>query len=355
MHRVVISVHGLNTRGVWQKDLVPLLALDGFVPYALDYGYFVLGFLVGSARDRKVEWLRNEYNRVTAEARCRRPSIIAHSFGTYIAAKLLWKYPEITFDKVIFCGSIVHPCFDWPSVLQRGQVNVVRNDYGRLDPWPSLSSKIVRDSGRSGSSGFCKVHENLISREFPQHRHSDYFHRRHFTDYWLPTLRRTVLNSEDAGIIVGLLSKVVRAASQRLGVGVDLLRCNVFLQEQPERLVISKGLHYHMDDPNELTVSLGTGEGCTGKAFADRKTTIAVLGGTWGEHDIPDSELAKASSRLKWIVSTPIPDPDTPGAVLGVLNLDGLDVGKERNDLEILAGDLVAAAQGVAVMLKRAT
>lgn len=352
MRKVVISLHGLKTRGVWQKDLVPLLALDGFIPYALDYGYFVLGFLIGRLRNRKIEWLRDEYIRVTTEASCRRPSVIAHSFGTYLVAKLLEKYPEIRFDKIILCGSIVHTEFDWPRVLSCGQVNLVRNDYGRLDIWPQLADRIVSDAGWSGTTGFTKDHPRLLSKEFRHHEHSDYFHRRHFEEYWLPTLRKVVLNQQDAKEIKDQIGILVRTAAQRLGMDARFVRSNIFVEEERGRLTIPEGLHYQMGRPEEWTISLRVGEGCSGRAFAERKPTIAVFRGGWGKHDVPDSELQKAEPRLRWIVSTPIPDPDLPGSVMGILNLDGLEVTKNPEDLEVLIGDAMATVQIVAARLK---
>ena len=129
MFRCVMSLHGIRTRGVWQKDLVPVLARHGFIPYALDYGSFsVFKFASRRTRARKLEWFRDEYERVAAEAGVHRPSIVAHSFGTYLVAGLLVKYPEVVFDKVIFAGSIVDRDFDWPARIEAGQVNLVRND-----------------------------------------------------------------------------------------------------------------------------------------------------------------------------------------------------------------------------------
>ena len=67
---------------------------------------------------------------------------------------------------------------------------------------------------------------------------------------------------------------------------------------------------------------------------------------------MPGSELAKVNKRLKWIVSTPIPDPDLAGAVLGIVNVDGLEVGKRRDDLEPLFPDLSTTAEALALTFK---
>ena len=128
-YRSVMSLHGIRTRGVWQKDLVPVLARQGLVPWALDYGNFgATKFLRKGARLEKVTWLRSEYERVMAEGKVSRPSIIAHSFGTYLVAALLIKYPELVFDKIILTGSIVDRDFDWPifAVQRPGQPRAQR-------------------------------------------------------------------------------------------------------------------------------------------------------------------------------------------------------------------------------------
>lgn len=53
--RVVISLHGIKTRGVWQKELAPELALGGFVPYVLDYGHLgAIELMRPSSLDKKV-------------------------------------------------------------------------------------------------------------------------------------------------------------------------------------------------------------------------------------------------------------------------------------------------------------
>ena len=80
MKKVVLSLHGIRTRGVWQKELAPVLAKYGFIPYPLDYGNFPAMFLLApSLRQGKVEWLRQEYERIAREEQVNRLSIIAHT------------------------------------------------------------------------------------------------------------------------------------------------------------------------------------------------------------------------------------------------------------------------------------
>ena len=61
---VVITLHGIKTRGRWQKDLDLLLSQAGFTTASLDYGNFLaLQLLIPWSRRKKVEWLRDEYER----------------------------------------------------------------------------------------------------------------------------------------------------------------------------------------------------------------------------------------------------------------------------------------------------
>ena len=353
MYRCVMSLHGIRTRGVWQKDLAPVLARHGLVPWALDYGRFRADqFLRKGARLKKLTWLRTEYERVTAEAQSKRPSIIAHSFGSYLVAALLTKYPELVFDKIILTGSIVDRAFDWPALLSKGQVNLVRNDYGALDRVPGLATWVVGDTGDSGRQGFTKAHERLIQQKFPKHGHSDYFHRQHFVQYWIPTLMRVVVSPAERPRLTNLLDVAAQTVATRLGLSAALVRANIFVPDETGLLHLPEGLSHNMTDPVEHTVTIAPGNGATGVAFKARAQTIAIFQKDWGAHTLPGTELAKVCKRLKWVVSTPIPDPDMAGGVLGIFNIDGMDVDKPRADLEALLPDLLATAQALAVTFK---
>lgn len=60
--RVVITVHGIRTRGAWQKQLTPILAKHELIPYPLDYGRFsAMSFLIPWRRESKLNWFHNEY------------------------------------------------------------------------------------------------------------------------------------------------------------------------------------------------------------------------------------------------------------------------------------------------------
>ena len=155
---------------------------------------FPLTFLTPWTREAKLNWLRRQYD---AEIHDRRldieqgqsPSVVAHSFGTYILGYTLLRFDFIRFNKVILCGSILPREFPWDKLIERGQVQAIRNEYGVRDPWVKLVSCFVRGTGPSGAFGFTCNHDRLEQEEF-EYDHGDYFGIDHVEDRWIPFLNK---------------------------------------------------------------------------------------------------------------------------------------------------------------------
>src|SRR4051812_40871012 len=90
--KVICPLHGIRTLAAWQKGLSDLLARYGWVCRLerWSYGRFsILAFVTPWTREAKLGWLRRQYDaemndrRMTAE-KDQPPSVVAHSFGTYI-------------------------------------------------------------------------------------------------------------------------------------------------------------------------------------------------------------------------------------------------------------------------------
>jgi hypothetical protein len=195
--KVICPLHGIRTLAVWQKGLSDLASSRGWA-CRLDrwsYGRFsLLAFFMPLTREAKLNWLRRQYD---AEIHDRRldieqgqtPSVVAHSFGTYILGYTLLRFDFIRFNKVILCGSILPADFPWDRLIERGQVQAVRNEYGVRDPWVRWVRWFVRGTGPSGASGFTCRHDRLEQEEF-EYDHGDYFGIDHMEDRWLPFLNR---------------------------------------------------------------------------------------------------------------------------------------------------------------------
>jgi hypothetical protein len=191
--KVVISLHGIRTRGLWQKDLSPLLSEQGWIYYPLDYGWFwLVPFIVGIFRKRKIEWFRERYQEIRNRYPEVVPSIIAHSFGSWIVCKAILKYQHLRFDKVILAGSVMPDDFDWRTVYQRSQVTTVRNDRGQKDIWARFSKFIAWGTGSSGFEGFSQNEACVIERTYPEYGHSSVFGHDHYLGEWIPFLRASI-------------------------------------------------------------------------------------------------------------------------------------------------------------------
>ncbi len=169
---------------------MPLLSERGFTPVPLDYGYF-LAFQLGrkGSREKKVNWLRDELTRECERRHCDRPSIIAHSFGSYLVAKALEKYQEIRCDRIILCGAIVDRQFGWNQLAASEQVNAVLNQYSGNDLWARVAPWAVSDGGQSGLHGFSEVGQCLTQQKRLEFHHSDYFYDLNYRNNWIPFLQ----------------------------------------------------------------------------------------------------------------------------------------------------------------------
>lgn len=183
----VMSLHGIRTRGKWQKDLSEELTPANFNYKELDYDTFdVMRFLRPGKRDEKIDWFRDEYGRFIAEHGVI-PSIIAHSFGTLIVTRAIEKY-GLEFNRIIFCGAIARRDFPWSDYIP-DRVKRVLNDFGGRDVWARLVPWFVRDAGQSGLKAFSDGADGaVVQRGNRWLRHSDYFHRFNYTKRWIPFL-----------------------------------------------------------------------------------------------------------------------------------------------------------------------
>jgi len=190
--KLVLSLHGIRTRGAWQKVLNPELEDAGFRHVPLDYGFFrAIKLLIPRLRERQVEWFRDEYTRIRDRYPREIPSVIAHSFGTYLVAYALERYREIVFDRVIFSGSIVRRDFDWSRAVSSGQINGLLNECAKRDIWVRLAAWMISDAGPSGVRGFTDLANGAIrERHHELLKHSDYLYPLNYRDNWIPFLKR---------------------------------------------------------------------------------------------------------------------------------------------------------------------
>ena len=196
---VVIAVHGIRTDAKWQKLLGEVAGDHGVKVRLFDYGKFkTRQLLFGPSRKKKIREFYQYYSSVIADKNIdidlndyrKRPSIVAHSLGTYIVANCMLKQRDVKFDKIIFCGSILPEDFDWSRLFGRDQVGLVRNECGHKDVWSGLVGRFVAGTGKSGRCGFTFFGASLKQEHFELHEHSDAFYRSHIETEWFPFLAK---------------------------------------------------------------------------------------------------------------------------------------------------------------------
>jgi hypothetical protein len=183
----VVSVHGMATRGEWQKVLTPVLsdALIRHVP--IDYGYAVFSVL----RPKTVRTLAGKIADAWTE-QCeyvRTPSAIGHSFGSLAIGKTLQLKPDVGFSRIIVYGCILPRSFPWQTLASRGQVEKVLNEYSPRDRWPRFPlRRLIPGSGDAGCFGFEDCGDVVVQTDMRWTEHSDLQHRSHYTRRWIPFL-----------------------------------------------------------------------------------------------------------------------------------------------------------------------
>ena len=140
------------------------------------------------------ETILNKQYDVDTNHYLKRPSVIVHSFGSYIVGYCMLKYPDVKFDKIILCGSILPRDFEWATLFMRDQVNHVQNEYGLYDVWTKLVGRFVKRTGDSGTYGFHIASTHFTEIRFDYFKHSDYFKGQHIRRYWVPFLQKQPCN-----------------------------------------------------------------------------------------------------------------------------------------------------------------
>jgi pimeloyl-ACP methyl ester carboxylesterase len=337
--KIVVTLHGIRTRGLWQKQITPYLARQGLVPYHLDYGVFgALAFLLPWTRARRVDWLRRELRDLRDRTGARRVSLIAHSFGTWLATEALEAEDgDLRFDRVVLTGSIVRRDFPWADTIARKRwVGAVRNETARGDRvvraaalLARLASPLAPRAGASGALGFAApapaLHERSVAGG-----HSEVLNIANY-DRWARFIAYPRLPDDHLRRVCMLLQQLRALAAARLGVDDALVRANIFAPSA-NALRMIPGAWDNMRWAPEHDIELEPDHGSTGRAFTDGMPfSIRRRGEGWTAGILPGPQQARLNPRLQWVLSLPLGRIDAGAGmavardVVGVLNIDGLD------------------------------
>jgi hypothetical protein len=197
VEHLVILVHGINTNAQWFPIVKDSLEAAGFVAVPAGYGiYGVVRFLV------PIDLLRRAaINRVSEKIRLARNyykpkliSVIAHSFGTYVVARIIAETFDIELNRVIFCGSVVRDDFPFQENHHRFKP-LLYNEIGGRDYWPIVASAVTWGYGAVGADGFQSPVVN--DRWHKDFRHSDFMTKEFCEKFYIPSLRGEAVRGDD--------------------------------------------------------------------------------------------------------------------------------------------------------------
>lgn len=185
--KVFFSIHGILSLGKWQLIAEKKLIELNYKSIKYSYGFIVFPWFI-KLRIRKFKnWYFNEINKIDnnlkIEEPFHRPSIISHSYGTYIIVKAMEKYPEIKFDKIYLYGSIIPFNFDWYSLYLNDQFNVVILEKTKKDIAIKFSFLITGSFYPSAKFGFKQNASFIKYEKIDKSGHSDFQYEQRFNNH----------------------------------------------------------------------------------------------------------------------------------------------------------------------------
>lgn len=328
--RVIAALPGIRTTGVWASKLAPLAAMRGAVPILLNYGWFqALWMMIPPVRDARVRWLRDQYDRMREATGVARPSIIAHSFGTWLLGELLRRYDDVVFDRIVITGSVLPENYDWASLLESGRVLAVHNEVATADMWPTIAdwvSRIIRPHvfGQAGVRGFKQTHPHL-TQSVQNIDHSDMFYQGRL-EAWLNWLTQPTIPAEDLPNVSTALSLTHERLCEETGLNIDDTRIAVLMPTPDRTLVIP---HPHLAwglTEAEYDLQIPFGQFAAGRAFSNNHPVVEIN---------PVQRILPEAPKLSFVCAVPIRNP-SDGRVIGVLGIDSAKDGLTIADISNL-------------------
>ena len=108
---LVILLHGIRTRAIWQDDIRKALESKGFIVEPTNYGYFdIFRFLLqwNWGASGPIHEIHRQIRHHIGMHKGARVSIIAHSLGTFVVSKILEDQTDLKFNRIISAEVLCH-------------------------------------------------------------------------------------------------------------------------------------------------------------------------------------------------------------------------------------------------------
>lgn len=177
---LIITVHGIRTFGQWQERLEDMAEAedDAISVVHYKYGYFsAVAFLVPFLRSLLVRRFARALKQYCKQHSWKRIDIVAHSFGTFLAAKGLLhlkKEDQPRVHTLILAGSVLKVNFPAERLLSSNVTRIV-NECGIRDVVLLLSQIVSFGTGMAGRSGIVGLQHETFQNRFYDFKHGGYF------------------------------------------------------------------------------------------------------------------------------------------------------------------------------------
>lgn len=185
---VVILVHGIRDRALWQSQVRSSLRVAGFEVDLTNYGRFdVFRFLIPVPGFRRsvVKDIRDQIRTIKLRHPSSDLSIIAHSFGTYVVSRVMHEEFDIVFKRIVFCGGVFSQRIPFAQFSNRFSPPIL-NEVGVKDFWPAVANSVTWGFGAPGTFGFRRP--LFEDRWHNKTGHSFYLTKAFCEEFWVPFL-----------------------------------------------------------------------------------------------------------------------------------------------------------------------
>ncbi|MUK50780.1 response regulator [Aliivibrio fischeri] len=189
-----LTVHGIRTKGRWQKILENKIKqeIGDIKVLHYSYGFFdIISFFVPIFRYFTTYRFKKKLEICLDNNKDKDIYLFCHSFGTYLVVKSLEKILKTKYyDNIkilVLSGSVLKSSYDFNNIIDCSSATVV-NDCGESDYVLTASQLFVPNMGMAGKVGFYGFNnERIVNRHFDG-GHSHYFdeNSKFIDKYWLP-------------------------------------------------------------------------------------------------------------------------------------------------------------------------
>ncbi|WP_376901292.1 alpha/beta hydrolase [Aeromonas veronii] len=191
--KVCVTVHGIESLGLWQQKFKKLISSHtGDVSFeTYKYGVFsAFFFLTTITRFYEVNRFKRALREILKNHSDKEVYVFCHSFGTFITVKAIEKLSSEELKKIkyiVLAGSVLKSSYNFSPILEKSSAVIV-NECGSNDIPLLLSESIVPRTGMAGRIGFKGSNNDRFVNRFFVGGHSHYFKNddEFMRLYWLP-------------------------------------------------------------------------------------------------------------------------------------------------------------------------